>query len=87
MAAEHFNMSSSKLGRMIKKETDMRYADLVTGIRLRRAKELLTVPYLNISDIADRVGYSDYLTFYKVFVKNEKMSPSEYRKNMSNGMN
>ena len=29
MAAEHFNMSSSKLGRMIKKETDMRYADLV----------------------------------------------------------
>lgn len=87
MAAEHFNMSSSKLGRMIKKETDMRYADLVTGIRLRRAKELLTVPYLNISDIADRVGYSDYLTFYKVFVKNEKMSPSEYRKNMSNGKN
>lgn len=54
-------------------------------MRIQRAKELLAVPYLNISDIAERVGYSDYLTFYKVFVRNEKISPSEFRKNLSGG--
>lgn len=85
MVADHFEMSPSKLGRLIKKETNMRYVDLVTDIRLQRAKELLAVPYLNISDIAQRVGYSDYLTFYKVFVRSEKISPSEFRKNLSGG--
>ena len=46
---------------------------------------MLDVPYLNISDIASRVGYSDYLTFYKVFVRSEKISPTEYRKNLNGG--
>ena len=68
--ANHFKMSPSKLGRLIKKETNMRYVELVAKKRIQRAKELLAVPYLNISDIAERVGYSDYLTFYKVFVRN-----------------
>lgn len=83
--ANHFKMSPSKLGRLIKKETNMRYVELVAKKRIQRAKELLAVPYLNISDIAERVGYSDYLTFYKVFVRNEKISPSEYRRNLSGG--
>ncbi len=85
MVADHFKMSPSKLGRLIKKETNMRYVELVAQMRIQRAKELLAVPYLNISDIAERVGYSDYLTFYKVFVRNEKISPSEFRKNLSGG--
>ena len=85
MVANHFQMSPSKLGRLIQKETNMRYVELVAKMRIRRAKELLAVPYLNISDIAERVGYSDYLTFYKVFVRNEKVSPSEFRKKLSSG--
>lgn len=85
MVADHFQMSPSKLGRLIQKETNMRYVELVAKMRIRRAKELLAVPYLNISDIAERVGYSDYLTFYKVFVRNEKVSPSEFRKKLSSG--
>ena len=85
MVAEHFDMSPSKLDRLIKKETNMRYSELIAQIRIERAKELLDVPYLNISDIASRVGYSDYLTFYKVFVRSEKISPTEYRKNLNGG--
>lgn len=80
--AEYFRISPSKLGRMIKKETNMRYVELLARIRIQRAKELLAIPYLNISDVAERVGYSDYLTFYKVFVRCENVSPSDYRKSL-----
>lgn len=83
--ADYFKISPSKLGRLIKKETDMRYVELVTSMRMQRAKELLAVPYLTISEIAERVGYSDYLTFYKVFVRCEKISPGDYRRNLNSG--
>ena len=82
MVAEYFGISPSKLGRMIKKETNMRYVELLAKMRIQRAKELLAIPYLNISDVAERVGYSDYLTFYKVFVRYESISPSDYRKTL-----
>ena len=82
MVAEYYKVSPSKLGRMIKKETNMRYVELVAKMCIQRAKELLALPYLNISDVAERVGYSDYLTFYKVFVRYENISPSDYRKSL-----
>ncbi len=85
MVADHFQMSQSKLGRLIKKETNMRYTELVAKLRIQKSKELLAIPSLHVADIAEQVGYSDYLTFYKVFVRCEKISPTDYRKGLSGG--
>ncbi len=83
--ADHFQMSQSKLGRMIKKETNMRYTELVAKLRIEKSKALLADPNLHVANIAEQVGYSDYLTFYKVFVRCEKISPTDYRKGLSGG--
>lgn len=85
MVAENFHMSPSSLGRLIKKETNLRYVELLTSMRMDQAKKLLAIPNLSISDVAQKVGYGDYLTFYKVFVRNEHQSPSDYRKALRQG--
>ena len=85
MVAEHFQMSPSTLGRLIKKETNLRYVELLTSMRINRAKQLLSIPNLSVSDVARRVGYGDYLTFYKVFTHSENQSPSDYRKKLQGG--
>lgn len=82
MVADHFEMSPSKLGRLLKKEMGIRFVDLVTGKRIERAKQLLAVPNLRVADVAGKVGYADYITFYKVFTRSENISPRDYRHNM-----
>lgn len=85
MVADYFQMSQSKLGRLIKKETGMRFTELVARLRIGKAKELLLETNLPVAHIAEQVGYSDYLTFYKVFVRYEQNAPTDYRKHVFGG--
>lgn len=82
MVAEHFQMSPSKLGRLLKKELGMGFVDHITKKRIERAKQLLSVPNMRVSEVAGKVGYGDYVTFYKVFTRSEGISPTDYRNNM-----
>ncbi len=43
------------------------------------AKELLAHTELSIQEVADRTGYGDYYQFNRVFKKEAKMAPSQYR--------
>lgn len=51
--------------------------------RMEQAKHLLETTDTAVKDIAVSVGYSDPLTFSKMFSNVVKVSPSEYRKNVS----
>ena len=35
-----------------------------------------------VGDVAERVGYGDYITFYKAFMRAEGISPTDYRNTM-----
>ncbi|MFV0466147.1 MAG: response regulator [Lachnospiraceae bacterium] len=53
-------------------------------VRLLKAKELLTIlPELSLKQIAEEIGYRDSLYFSKSFKKQFNISPSEYRKRVS----
>ncbi len=48
------------------------------GMRVEKARELLRVPNANISEIAEKTGYSSVYSFSRVFSKECGMPPSKY---------
>ena len=77
--AEHFGFSASHLSMLIKRETGENYMDWITKARMRLAKQLLREPSRRIEEVAEAVGYKNYVSFYTMFVKYTGMSPREYR--------
>lgn len=79
-AAKHVHMNPSYLSQLFKQQKGTNFIDYVTKIRMAEAKRLLTVTSLRISEIADRLGYSDLAYFTNIFKKSFHVTPSEYRK-------
>ncbi|WP_281989272.1 helix-turn-helix domain-containing protein [Aquimarina aggregata] len=56
----------------------------ITDQKLKRAKELLRITEMPVSEIAYGVGFNDPLYFTRIFKKKIGGSPTEYRqKNMA----
>lgn len=77
--SERFKISPYYMAHLFKKETGKTIREFLESIRLMRAEEMLKDNYLSISEIANLVGYSDNNYFSKVFKKQYRMTPSEYR--------
>lgn len=67
------------ISRLIKEQTGKNYTDLLTGLRIGKAVELLEHTNLYVYEIADQVGYHNLKYFYKVFKKVTGGSPNDYR--------
>ncbi|NLG25751.1 MAG: response regulator [Clostridiales bacterium] len=76
--AEHFSYSPNYINHVFKDETGMTILDYITLCRIARAKELLRVSGMKLSDIADQLGYSYASYFSSVFKKIEGISPKAY---------
>jgi YesN/AraC family two-component response regulator len=79
-AAKHVHMNPSYLSQLFKQQTGTNFIDYVTRLRLKEAKRLLSSTTLRISEIAERLGYSDLAYFTNIFKKVCQVTPSEYRK-------
>ncbi|MFK7906648.1 MAG: helix-turn-helix domain-containing protein [Chitinophagales bacterium] len=73
------NLSLSSFKREFKKEFNDSPNNYITGKRLEKAKELLIITDLPISEIAYEVGFQDPLYFTRLFKKNMDITPSNYR--------
>lgn len=71
--------SKNHLINVFKKQTGLSPVAYIANIRHERAKMLLRDSTLPVSLIAAKTGYTDYINFYKDFVKRENITPSEYR--------
>ena len=80
--AERYNISTSRLSTLIKKELGLSFSEYITARRMQKAKELLKDDSRSIEEIANAVGYHDYFYFTKVFKKTQGISPSKYRKSL-----
>ena len=60
-------------------EEDASFQNLVDQVRLDRAGELLTSTGMNLSQIADALGYADAANFTRAFKRWTGISPSQYR--------
>lgn len=77
---ERFDLSQRTLNRRFKKATGLSPVQYLQQIRLDKAKELLKTTNLSISEVADRVGYSDNAYFSALFRRLVSLSPGEYRR-------
>ncbi len=78
--AEHVYVSQWHLSKLLNRETGQSFFDLLGGIRIGQARDLLEDPLLRIHEVAERTGYSDVAHFSKSFKRYTGMTPGEYRK-------
>ena len=77
--AEHVYVSVWHLSKLLNNVTGKNFSELLNGIRIDKAKELLSDPSLHIADIAEKVGFIDMAHFARVFKKFSGVSANEYR--------
>lgn len=78
--ANHVYLSPNYLSQLFKKETGKTFLEYLTSCRMGEAKKLLSQTTLNISEIANKIGYDNPRYFSELFHKNEKVTPTKYRK-------
>lgn len=76
--ASSMNMSQPTLYRKVKQNTDFTIIELIRGVRMRRAGELLKLKVYAVQEVAEMVGYNDIPTFRKHFVDAFGTTPSTY---------
>lgn len=77
---DHSEFSKNHLERLFKAEIGMTIQDYIFQKRLRLAQELLVTTNLNVSEISDKVGLSEYRSLYHMFKKALHLSPLEFRR-------
>ena len=78
--ANYVHLNGSYLSRMFCKATGKTIIEVITGIRIEKAKEILINNEFKISDVASLVGIYDPTYFSQIFKKSTGMTPSEYKR-------
>lgn len=74
-----FFMNPYYLSHLFKKHTGVSIYEYIIHKRIMRAKELI-IKELPVTRVCQEVGFEDYSSFYKAFVKLEKKSPKLFLK-------
>ena len=80
MIADKFHYTPEYTSRLIKSTTGKSFTQILLQIRIEKAQVLLLDTNLSIADIAEQVGYESPENFIRVFKKQLKMTPTEYRR-------
>lgn len=73
------HISPSYLSSRFKKEVGISFTEYLIRHRIDKAKEQLRASTDSCRQVAENVGYVDYVQFSKIFKKYEGMSPTAYR--------
>ena len=77
--ADKLNISVHYLCHVFKADTGITPIDYRNSVKLTKAKKLLVGTDRKISDVALECGFGSASYFSKLFVKNEGITPNEYR--------
>ena len=78
--AEKFHFSTSTVSRMFVRYMNVNYIDYINQLRFEKAKELLELSELSVSEIAEQTGFESLSYFSRQFKKKYGVSPQEYRR-------
>ena len=77
--AAAFELSESHLSTIFKQEMGMKFSSYLEGIRIDKAKELLGMTKMKVSEISEQVGYFSVNSFCRAFKRVTGINTSEYR--------
>jgi AraC-like DNA-binding protein/mannose-6-phosphate isomerase-like protein (cupin superfamily) len=77
-----FALSRTQLRTVFREQTGCGVTETIVKMRIDRAKKHIREETMNVTEIADRLGYSSVHYFSRQFKKSTGMSPSEYLKTM-----
>lgn len=80
LIAEKLHISPVHLSVVFKRETGTNYSKYLAGVRVEKSKEFLKQPHMNLSQVANAVGYDSPTYFGNLFRKYTGLRPSEYRR-------
>ena len=68
-----------KISKLVKKQTNMTFKELLQEKRLNKAKQLLSETEISVVEIISLVGYENLTYFYKIFKKKYGYTPKNYK--------
>lgn len=75
------NISPYYFSKIFKEDMNEGFIEYLTGIRMEKAKELLSTTDYSMKEICSMVGYADPNYFSRSFKKNVGVTPTEYKEN------
>ena len=79
LLAEEFQVHRTAISRLCREYTGETYTDFLLTLRIRQAESLLARTAMSMSQIASAVGYENYRSFKRAFLRRKGISPAEYR--------
>ena len=79
--AERFHYEPGYLGKQLKSHLGKSYTQLVSDLRIEKAKTLLRGTGMTMERIAEQSGFQSAVNFSRSFRQHTGISPREYRKN------
>lgn len=79
LLSEVFSIDVSMLSKIYKSNFDINFSEYLLNLRITKAKELLLNSSENIASIAQKVGYINYLSFKRAFIRMIGLSPKEFK--------
>ena len=79
LVAEKVHLSPAYLSRIFSRKTGVSFSEYLTEVRLKQAKQRLSLSNASIDEIAVATGFSSNSYFTAVFKKHAGLTPSEYR--------
>lgn len=77
--SEKFNYSKNQIINIFKKDFSQTPIDYLNKIRIQKAQYLLEVTSNTTESIAEDCGFKNYSHFYRLFVRQNGVSPTEWR--------
>lgn len=78
--AEHFNFNPTYFSVRFKVLANCQFSEKLLEIKLEKARWLLVTTNLTVQNIVEMIGFKEKSYFYRVFKKQYKMTPLQYRK-------
>lgn len=75
-------LSTGHIARAFKEEMGMSISDYITRQRMSLACRMLQQTAMTLGIVSERAGFQEYSHFYKTFIREQGVSPSEYQKRM-----
>ncbi|MNC52266.1 HTH-type transcriptional regulator YesS [compost metagenome] len=79
--AEELKFHPVYVGRVFKRETGMTFSEYLVNYRMTLAKEWLENTNMKVSDISDKLNYSNTTAFIRSFRKVVGITPGQFRAN------